>query len=162
MYLHAFNYPLPEYDWEHIREWSWEGDFSAVRYIFSQMNGMRVFGNHFVVPGQRISSEGLVWLDFFNIPIDIRLISGYTDAPLSPEKGTVVGNSIRYQGDKERRLYDLINSQGSVFSGYFDESSDVVECFDNFNAWIRGRISGARESFLEAVQDSTNCEDLQQ
>lgn len=152
-FLHAFNYPLKDINSSNLKTRLRGASSAAVFRLFSQINGIRMFGNHFVIPGVRTEIVSSGSLDYFNVPIDIDVVSGITDAEFSPVRGGVIGTSFRGIGKQIKNLKDILTENGEIVSGFFEENSEIVEQFDEFPLWIYSRILGAGKAFDETAMD---------
>lgn len=151
-FLHSFNYPVDDFDFEYLFRWTWDANKGAVKHLYSNMNGLRLFANHFCIPGIYNSSFANDLLSYSNLPIDINTVSGFSNAKYSPERGAVIGSSFRYKNGETRFFQDVLCSDGKIISGYFDEGGEVVEVYTNFPDWIRCRVASTRSTFEEALR----------
>lgn len=147
-YLISFNYPTKIDEIGYISQFSGEACKRLLGAFYRSTNGMRLFSDHFVVPGVHFRTAEEQGLDFFNIPIDVGLMSGKEYPGHAPVSGAVLGSSFRDMRGETHHLLDILDNEGNIVSGYFKDNPVVTERFSSFQDWISKRIPEARHEFF--------------
>ena len=151
-YLVSFNHPTLIDEIEFIKQFSRKSSIELIKDFYRSCNGMRVFGNNFCVPGVRISPDGSNELDFFNVPLGFETMGGIELPAHSPFSGFMIGTSqFRSRDGSTEKLYDIVDSEGCILSGYFDSSNAVVEKNVNIENWLIARVRKAKEEYEYSI-----------
>lgn len=147
-YLNAFNYPTKIDEFDYISQFIGDAELDTVRAFYRQTNGMRLFSDHIVVPGVRLPPEGLSGLDFFNISLDLSVMSGIEYPQFAPVKGMVIASSFRRVSGKQCKLVDILVENNSIVGGFFTKNSIIVDHFNSFDQWMYSRTIEAKKEFF--------------
>jgi hypothetical protein len=146
-FLNAFNSPTKIDEIEYISQFSGDACVETVRSFYRSTNGMRLFGDILVVPGVRLSSPEFSNFDFFNISLDVSIMSGREYPKCAPENGFLVSSSLRQSGVNSAVIKDILTRNGTIIGGSFDLNSTVLDTFSGFENWITTRIAQARSEY---------------
>ncbi|WP_346895897.1 hypothetical protein [uncultured Roseibium sp.] len=151
-YLVSYNYPTQVDEIEYILQFSRDANRDLLRDFYRSTNGMRILSDHFVVPGVRFWTPELHGLDFFNIPLDIQVMSGFEYPRHAPVSGAVIGSSFRTIDGTTLHLKDILADDGRIVCGFFQEDASVLETFPDFQTWIAKRIDGAKAEYAALLR----------
>ena len=150
-WLVSFNYPTKVDEIEYISQYIRSAHRETVHRFYRSCNGMKILGNRFSVPGVRMISEKNSENDFVNIPYGFDVMGGISLPPQSPTDGFLIGVShIEDSSGDGEKLYDILDSKGTIVSGFFDDADGVTESFHDVESWLKMRVEGARRRFLKA------------
>lgn len=150
-YLISINFPIDDLEIDYISRYSLNSDMDIVHKIYKSCNGISLFGGRFYIPGVRAGLKPKDALDYFNIPYDMDVCSGSEYPAYAPVLGLVIGMSWRRFSGEDRPFHDILDSSGSILSGFFFHSSEIHEKHHSIENWISNR---SRESMSHFVQDA--------
>jgi len=151
-YLCSYNSAKAENEIDYISQFAGEAPTELIEGFYLETNGLRFFGDRFVIPGVPLPNDRMDGLSFFNNPLDVRVISGIEYPRHVPLKGFVIAASQIWTSGATRSLFDVMGRHGRIISGFFNESCEILETWELDMKWILHRTLQAAHEFEKAKQ----------
>lgn len=153
-FLYQVNDPASLSTQTKINEISNSADINLLTEIFGCMNGLNAFRSLFSIYGWIESLDRSDPYATHNIPYNIVDLQVESRPRYAPAEGCAVATlKTSIANDKRsNRIVDVIMPNNLIVGGYFYENSEILDKFDNVEAWLSDRFRLAKTLYSEECQ----------